>query len=338
VSGPGDATGELTAGTGASALGPWNVAPQAAFCHHGLLFEGEQEYLEAATQFALEGSRQGDQVFVMGAAMHLDALRRQLGSAQENVEFLDTGSTGVNPARVMPLWQGLMESVEPGRAVRGIAQPVTEQGRVSAAAERSIYESLLNVTFAERRPFWLQCPNDVAALGADTIEGLGSSHQFLSRGNGWTTEVSNTYRFPDPDGAFGRSATIGLEAPPDDAERFSVGRDQLGELRRRVRAVARSLGLTETAASDFALAVHEVVANSIRHGGGVGNLALWHDDGELVCDVTDTGTFDSPMAGRVRPSPEARGGRGLWMANQICDLVQIRSVPGRTVVRLHLGF
>jgi hypothetical protein len=28
--------------------------------------------------------------------------------------------------------------------------------------------------------------------------------------------------------------------------------------------------------------------------------------------------------------------RGLWMVNQMCDLVQLRSSPGGTLVRIHL--
>jgi hypothetical protein len=42
-----------------------------------------------------------------------------------------------------------------------------------------------------------------------------------------------------------------------------------------------------------------------------------------------------PMVGRVRPEEGAGGGYGVWLANQLCELVQIRSVPGGSVVRLH---
>jgi anti-sigma regulatory factor (Ser/Thr protein kinase) len=30
------------------------------------------------------------------------------------------------------------------------------------------------------------------------------------------------------------------------------------------------------------------------------------------------------------------GGYGLWLANQVCDLVQVRSSPAGTTVRLHV--
>jgi anti-sigma regulatory factor (Ser/Thr protein kinase) len=41
--------------------------------------------------------------------------------------------------------------------------------------------------------------------------------------------------------------------------------------------------------------------------------------------------------GRARPTFDQESGRGLWMVNQLCDLVQIRSSPADTVVRLHMG-
>jgi anti-sigma regulatory factor (Ser/Thr protein kinase) len=41
------------------------------------------------------------------------------------------------------------------------------------------------------------------------------------------------------------------------------------------------------------------------------------------------------LAGRIRPGPDQSSGFGLWLANQLCDLVQVRSLPSGTVVRLH---
>jgi hypothetical protein len=37
----------------------------------------------------------------------------------------------------------------------------------------------------------------------------------------------------------------------------------------------------------------------------------------------------------VQPTPRAESGRGVWITNQLCDLVQIRSGPSGTVVRVH---
>ena len=82
-------------------------------------------------------------------------------------------------------------------------------------------------------------------------------------------------------------------------------------------------------------AVNEVASNSLRHAGGRGVLRMWHADDTVVCEVSDDGHIDDPLVGRVRPEVDDRGGRGLWMVNQLCELVQVRSSPTGTTVRMH---
>lgn len=72
------------------------------------------------------------------------------------------------------------------------------------------------------------------------------------------------------------------------------------------------------------------------HGGGRGYMTLWSDGADVLCEVRDPGSFDRPLAGREEPKAGQVGGMGLWSANQVCDLVQIRSTPSGTVVRLHM--
>jgi hypothetical protein len=45
---------------------------------------------------------------------------------------------------------------------------------------------------------------------------------------------------------------------------------------------------------------------------------------------------DDPLAGREWPPPVERAARGLWLANQVCDLVQVRPLGTNAVVRLHV--
>ncbi|HEY1450507.1 MAG TPA: ATP-binding protein, partial [Solirubrobacteraceae bacterium] len=87
---------------------------------------------------------------------------------------------------------------------------------------------------------------------------------------------------------------------------------------------------------DFVLAVNELATNSVQHGGGGGMLRVWQEPGALVCDVRDRGFIEDPLAGRRRPPIDQYGGRGLWLVNRLCDLVQIRSSPSGTVVRVHM--
>jgi anti-sigma regulatory factor (Ser/Thr protein kinase) len=85
------------------------------------------------------------------------------------------------------------------------------------------------------------------------------------------------------------------------------------------------------------LSVNEVASNSIRYGGGGGTLRSWSESRTLVCEVRDGGHIEQPLVGRIQPTADQHGGRGLWLVNQLCDLVQIRSTPSGTVVRLHMS-
>ena len=84
------------------------------------------------------------------------------------------------------------------------------------------------------------------------------------------------------------------------------------------------------------LTVNEVATNSLRHAHGSGVLRVWEEPDYLICEVRDGGTFDNPLAGRERPVGGQLGGYGLWLANQLCDLVQVRSFVTGSVVRLHM--
>jgi anti-sigma regulatory factor (Ser/Thr protein kinase) len=67
-----------------------------------------------------------------------------------------------------------------------------------------------------------------------------------------------------------------------------------------------------------------------------GRLQLWTDGGNLVCEVADAGHISDPLVGRRRPGDRQLHGRGLWLVQQLCDLVQVRTEPGATVVRVQV--
>ena len=63
---------------------------------------------------------------------------------------------------------------------------------------------------------------------------------------------------------------------------------------------------------------------------------MWHEPDALVCEVRDEGDLASAPLGHGRPEPLQLEGRGLWLVNQVCDLVQIRALEGGTVVRIRM--
>jgi anti-sigma regulatory factor (Ser/Thr protein kinase) len=126
-----------------------------------------------------------------------------------------------------------------------------------------------------------------------------------------------------------------LPEPPVAPHELAFRAGPLDALRNLVSEQGREAGLGPTRTGELVLAVHELATNSLRHGGGEGVLRLWQEGETVVCEVRDAGRLDQPLAGRERPALGRTGGRGLWLVNQLCDLVQIRSLPTGTVIRLH---
>ena len=127
-----------------------------------------------------------------------------------------------------------------------------------------------------------------------------------------------------------------LSAAPGSPVEHRVARETLPAIRTLVAEHARRAGVSELRTGDLVLAAHEVATNSLRHGGGEGAMRLWNENGTVICEVRDRGRLDKPLAGRARPELGEAGGWGLWLANQLCDLVQLRTRPEGNVVRLHL--
>jgi anti-sigma regulatory factor (Ser/Thr protein kinase) len=187
------------------------------------------------------------------------------------------------------------------------------------------------VAFAGAPAWWLLCPYDTETLDAAVIEEAHRSHPFVMRDS--AHQESADYR-----GTEQAAATFGapLPEPPGQPLEFAFGAEPLTGLRAFVSRYAAGTGLDAEQRAKLVLAVHEVASNSLRHGGGHGTLRIWQEPGALVCEVRDQGRLDQPLAGRVRPATEHVGGRGLWLANQLCDLVQLRTFPTGTVTRLHM--
>ena len=81
------------------------------------------------------------------------------------------------------------------------------------------------------------------------------------------------------------------------------------------------------------VAVNELLTNAVRHGGGLGHVALWCDDEAVVCEVSDHGGgLGTPPPGK--PAPDEPGGWGLWLVRELTDTIEIKSGPEGTAVRI----
>jgi len=123
------------------------------------------------------------------------------------------------------------------------------------------------------------------------------------------------------------------------------GWGDLTRLRRVVADRCTAAGLTGSRQEDFILAVHEIAANAIMHGGSWGRLILRRTPNGLRCLIADRALqAGDPAPARVpdagtAPAPDdAESGRGLWLAAQLVDELGITSGPGTTIVSLYMRF
>jgi anti-sigma regulatory factor (Ser/Thr protein kinase) len=111
--------------------------------------------------------------------------------------------------------------------------------------------------------------------------------------------------------------------------------DGVAVARRAVSALLAAAGWAGLdRGDDLILAMCEIVTNSIRHGRGRRELRVWAHGGTVTCEVTDEGTgVADPLIGYRPPAQDAAGGRGLWIAQQLCDALTVVRRDATTVVR-----
>jgi anti-sigma regulatory factor (Ser/Thr protein kinase) len=296
--------------------------------HEALLYSGRAEFLSGTLSFIRRAVSAGDPVLVVVSQQKIGLLREQLGSEGGQVSFADMGQVGDNPGRIIAIWRQFVADHAGAPQLCGIGEPVSPQRSPLELAECQLHESLLNVAFDAATPFWLLCPYDLEALSAEVISEAQRSHPFVAQGE--QRQVCDVFQPIDLADPFDRQAP----PHPAGAAHLAFGRGDLGQVRAFAASRAEAAGLDQDAVSATVISVSELAANSIRHGGGHGELRVWTEDGSLVCEVSDQGHITAPLVGRLRPALDGHGGAGLWVANQLCDLVQIYSSARGTTVRV----
>jgi anti-sigma regulatory factor (Ser/Thr protein kinase) len=303
------------------------------FRHEALFYSGEDGFLAGTLPFIRDAVASGEPIMVAVNCDKIELLKSRLNGTADRVLFADMRELGRNPALILPAWQDFVSAnAANGRRLRGIGEPVCAGRGMAELAECQHHESLLNLAFERGPSWWLMCPYDTAALDPRVLAGAERNHPFIEEDGVERESVS--YREP----AATRAPFEGrLPDPPVTPEEVTFhSPDDLEAMRRFVAEQAAAEGIAAERADGLVLAVDEVVTNALRHGGGRGAVRAWSQDGEVVCEVADAGTITEPLVGRVRPDLDQPDGRGLWIANHFCDLLQIRSSRAGTVVRCHV--
>lgn len=299
------------------------------FQHEVLLYEGTQRLAPGILPFIEEGLDQGEAILVVVTSDKIELLREALGRGAANVQFAAMEVLGRNPARIIPAWQEFLDAhLAKGGGVRGVGEPIFRGRSEAQLDECHRHEALLNRAFDGSGQWRLLCPYDTTSLDPAVIKQAHWNHPIVTEGRAQRSCTDYRHDLSPFHGL--------LTDPPAGHLVLQFEGGPLYELRGAVTAQAEQAGLDQDRTADLLLAVNEVATNSVRHGGGAGTLRVWREPGALVCQVSDQGRITDPLVGRSRPPAERMGGRGVWLANQLCDLVQIRSSDLGTTVRLRM--
>jgi anti-sigma regulatory factor (Ser/Thr protein kinase) len=128
------------------------------------------------------------------------------------------------------------------------------------------------------------------------------------------------------------AAPPSLPGPPD--VRLDLADTPLVEVRARLETALLDAGFARDRAEDVVFAVNEIATNAVQHGGPPAHLDLWMVPRAAVVEVHDGGTLRDPLPGVRPPAAGQRGGWGVWVARQTCEVLHVWRDDAGTHVRM----
>jgi anti-sigma regulatory factor (Ser/Thr protein kinase) len=301
----------------------------AAEAHLALFYRDSEEYLGAISSFVAPALAAGEAVAIaVPGPRKLNLVREALDDDATEIELLDMAELGRNPARIISSVQGMID--RRGGPLHYVGEPIWPGRSPEEIREATRHEALTNLAWPGARIRAL-CPYDASALDAYVLDDAERTHPGVIRDG----EPSDSPRYRGS--AVPDRCETRLPDPPGDAAELRFGPRDLGQVRRAIADRAADAGLGQERVDDLVTAVNELAANTIRHARGHGRVWVWSPAGEVICQVVDPGHITDPLVGRRQPGPAADGGMGLWVVNQLCDLVELRTTVEGTAVRVHVN-
>jgi MEDS: MEthanogen/methylotroph, DcmR Sensory domain len=313
------------------------MTTEGAFRHWACIYDSDRQFLETAVPFLAEGLAAGEPVLAVTTPANLELISAALGARGGDVDYAESAFFGRRPPqRVAALYRYWRNHAPRGGSsgsggVRILAERVWAGRSAREVAAWTRMESALNVVLAPTAISMI-CPYDARLLGPDIVSGALRTHPVRIAG----ARLSPSADFIDPV-EFTRSCDTGpLADPPSGTAAFSFDGDLRG-LRRFIADRAAAYGVTGDRADILVLAVSEVGAYLKNQGPGPAAVRTWEQPGAVVCDFRQPGlSISDPFLG-LRPARlEPGDGDGLWLANQICDWLEIRSGADGGTIQLQV--
>jgi anti-sigma regulatory factor (Ser/Thr protein kinase) len=296
--------------------------------HAALLYSTTEEFVAGALEFVDAGLAKDEAVLIGLPEPGIGLLRERMNGQASLVSWADMRRVGGNPARIIS-WMRAFAAAHAGRRVRCLQQSAWAARTDPEWCEVIRHEALVNLAFADD-PVSILCPFDTSRLDPGVLRSVGPTHPVLIQDGGTGPSPAYTAGVVVPG-----ECDQPLTRPPADAAVLAYRAD-LAAVRAFAALQARNAGLASDRAVDLVLAVGELAANTYRYSHAGGVVAIWLAGDELICQVEDAGHITDPLAGRHQVPADAGSGHGLWLVHQLCDLVEVRTGPGGTVIRLHM--
>lgn len=295
--------------------------------HLALFYRDSEEYLAGISSFVAPALTAGEPVAIaVPGPEKVDLVREAINAEAADVELLDMAELGGNPGRIIAAVQGMIE--RRGGRLHYVGEPIWPGRSPEEIREATRHEALINLAWSAEEVRVL-CPYDASALDDAILRDAECTHPGLVRDG--RLAASPSYRGPVPPAA----CEAPLPNPPADSVSLPFDAAELAYIRTLVAERAVAAGLGRERAAELVLAVNELTTNSVKHAGAGGVLHVWSEPGRVICQVQDGGRIADPLAGRRRGVP-GTGGLGLWMVNQLCDLVEVRTDAAGSTVRVHV--
>ncbi|GAB3147848.1 anti-sigma factor RsbA family regulatory protein [Amycolatopsis stemonae] len=300
--------------------------------HAAVHYSSDEELLAVAVPFLRDGLGAGEPTLVSLVPDRAELVRDALPEAGA-VHFLPTGDLYTRPATAIKSYRellaGLVGEGATGIRVFGEIPPAVIGTSWDWWAR---YESAVNHAYDEF-PLRSMCAYDTRTTPRHVLDDVARTHPFLATpGGGYHPNAG----YVDP------TAFLAGPRPPVP---FAIQRNApLAELAdptpsaaRRAVADAVQPHLPAAEADDLVLAVSEIVDNALRHGRPPVRVRIWAGAGHAVVTVHDTGEGPGdPFAGLL-PAGQDIGGRGLWIAHQVCSEVVLHRDDTGFTARLAAG-
>lgn len=294
-------------------------------CHRLLTYRDLPHFQEVAVPFLLEGHAAGDRLLVITPPETESALRAHLPACAE-ADFVDAHSWYQTPAQTMAAFAEYLTHYADRPGLRIIGEPALARRTADELAEWACYEAALNVAFP-RGGVQTICAYSAAALPASVTTEARRNHPHLAE-HGRCPDFVKPY-------AYTPAGENALSPAPASAATTQVDPDNLAAVQRFVTRQAFDAELFGRHARTFGLAAREVAWELTAETGAQGRLRVWAQRRGLVCEVSCPRPELARITGYLPPRGDVAETRGLWLARQLCHLVQVRTQLGSVVARLH---